>query len=311
MHLSLRLLFILLLSLQLTIAPQNIAVADDFDDDFDFDLGDDELSSAPQKEENKNESSIFSGLTDMFSKKSEPADKNTAAPADKKATTALLPLTIQPQKTPAPAKNKTAAKKQKPNKISKKAADKRKILPKEKPTAQAIAALWTVTGNLDVPGGMCYTAAPMGVDQPSAGAWGIYDLIDEEIASFEARAGIADSDAQPTIGQATSLEGVESPVGAHPVRPGRAASTRQSASHRRMHVSLNRAKAAHQAFAICSPHANRELQALTPPPHVVAENDDEELTMDLYRKNSYQYFMYLTYDSKGHLEEIDLELEEY
>ena len=42
-----------------------------------------------------------------------------------------------------------------------------------------------------------------------------------------------------------------------------------------------------------------------------AENDDEELTMDLYRKNSYQYFMYLKYDSKGHLEEIDLELEEY
>lgn len=41
------------------------------------------------------------------------------------------------------------------------------------------------------------------------------------------------------------------------------------------------------------------------------ENDDEELTMDLYRKNSYQYFMYLKYDSKGHLEEIDLELEEY
>ena len=27
---------------------------------------------------------------------------------------------------------------------------------------------------------MCYTAAHMGVDQPSAGAWGIYDLIDEE-----------------------------------------------------------------------------------------------------------------------------------
>ena len=47
-------------------------------------------------------------------------------------------------------------------------------------SAAAIAALWTITGNLDVPGGMCYTAAPMGVDQPSAGAWGIYDLIDEE-----------------------------------------------------------------------------------------------------------------------------------
>ncbi len=42
-----------------------------------------------------------------------------------------------------------------------------------------------------------------------------------------------------------------------------------------------------------------------------AENDDEELTMDLYRKNSYQYYMYLVYDSKGHLEEINLELEEY
>ena len=41
------------------------------------------------------------------------------------------------------------------------------------PCAAAIAALWTITGNLDVPGGMCYTALPMGVDQPSAGAWGL------------------------------------------------------------------------------------------------------------------------------------------
>ena len=49
------------------------------------------------------------------------------------------------------------------------------------PCAAAIAALWTITGNLDVPGGMCYTASPMGVDQPSAGAWGIYDLINEEM----------------------------------------------------------------------------------------------------------------------------------
>lgn len=42
-----------------------------------------------------------------------------------------------------------------------------------------------------------------------------------------------------------------------------------------------------------------------------AENYDEEITMDLYRNNSYQYFMYLVYDDNGHLEEIDLELEEY
>jgi len=48
------------------------------------------------------------------------------------------------------------------------------------PCAQAVAALWAITGNLDIPGGMCYTAAPMGVDQPSAGAWGYYDLLDEE-----------------------------------------------------------------------------------------------------------------------------------
>ena len=49
------------------------------------------------------------------------------------------------------------------------------------PCAAAIAALWTITGNLDIPGGMCYTASPMGVDQPSAGAWGIYDLINEDM----------------------------------------------------------------------------------------------------------------------------------
>lgn len=49
------------------------------------------------------------------------------------------------------------------------------------PCAQAIAALWTITGNLDIPGGVVYTAAPMGVDQPSAGAWGYYDLLPEEM----------------------------------------------------------------------------------------------------------------------------------
>ncbi|GHT79409.1 dehydrogenase [Actinomycetota bacterium] len=49
------------------------------------------------------------------------------------------------------------------------------------PCAQAIAALWTVTGNLDVPGGVVFTAAPMGINQPSAGAWGYYDLLTEEM----------------------------------------------------------------------------------------------------------------------------------
>ncbi len=49
------------------------------------------------------------------------------------------------------------------------------------PCAQSIAALWTITGNLDVPGGVVYTAAPMGVNQPSAGAWGYYDLLSEEM----------------------------------------------------------------------------------------------------------------------------------
>jgi anaerobic selenocysteine-containing dehydrogenase len=48
------------------------------------------------------------------------------------------------------------------------------------PCAQSIAALWTITGNLEVPGGMVYTAAPMGIDQPSAGAWGYYDILTEE-----------------------------------------------------------------------------------------------------------------------------------
>jgi anaerobic selenocysteine-containing dehydrogenase len=48
------------------------------------------------------------------------------------------------------------------------------------PCAQSIAALWTITGNLDVPGGVVYTAAPMGIDPPSAGAWGYYDILTEE-----------------------------------------------------------------------------------------------------------------------------------
>jgi anaerobic selenocysteine-containing dehydrogenase len=48
------------------------------------------------------------------------------------------------------------------------------------PCARAIAALWTITGNLEQPGGMVYTTAPMGIDQPSAGAWGYYDILTEE-----------------------------------------------------------------------------------------------------------------------------------
>jgi anaerobic selenocysteine-containing dehydrogenase len=48
------------------------------------------------------------------------------------------------------------------------------------PCAQSIAALWTITGNLEQPGGMVYTAAPMGIDPPSAGAWGYYDILTEE-----------------------------------------------------------------------------------------------------------------------------------
>ena len=49
------------------------------------------------------------------------------------------------------------------------------------PCAQSIAALWTITGNLDVPGGVVFTASPMGVSQPSAGAWGYYDLLTDEM----------------------------------------------------------------------------------------------------------------------------------
>ena len=41
-----------------------------------------------------------------------------------------------------------------------------------------------------------------------------------------------------------------------------------------------------------------------------AENDEDEITMDLYRKSNYQYFMYLKYDG-SHLKEINLELQEY
>ena len=49
------------------------------------------------------------------------------------------------------------------------------------PCAQAIAALWTICGDLDVPGGVVYTEAPMGVNPPSAGAWGYYDVLTPEM----------------------------------------------------------------------------------------------------------------------------------
>lgn len=49
------------------------------------------------------------------------------------------------------------------------------------PCAQAIAAIWTICGHLEVPGGVVFTESPMGVSQPSAGAWGYYDVLTPEM----------------------------------------------------------------------------------------------------------------------------------
>jgi len=40
------------------------------------------------------------------------------------------------------------------------------------PAGHAISALWTITGNLDVPGGMITVMPPFGVAQPWLGGWG-------------------------------------------------------------------------------------------------------------------------------------------
>lgn len=45
--------------------------------------------------------------------------------------------------------------------------------------AMAIQALWILTGNLDIPGGMVMTTMPFGVFQYQSGGWGIRDLPEE------------------------------------------------------------------------------------------------------------------------------------
>ncbi len=45
--------------------------------------------------------------------------------------------------------------------------------------AMAIEALWILTGNVDNPGGMIFTAMPFGISQYMAGGWGIRDLPEE------------------------------------------------------------------------------------------------------------------------------------
>ena len=48
------------------------------------------------------------------------------------------------------------------------------------PTAIAISDLWTITGNLDVPGGNIYATPPSGVWQNVAGGWGYREVLTEE-----------------------------------------------------------------------------------------------------------------------------------
>jgi len=50
------------------------------------------------------------------------------------------------------------------------------------PAGHAISALWTITGNLDVPGGNITVMPPFGVYQPWLGAWGA-ELLSEEAMS--------------------------------------------------------------------------------------------------------------------------------
>ena len=47
-------------------------------------------------------------------------------------------------------------------------------------TANAIASLWAITGNLDVPGGNIFTVPPFGVYQPAFGGWGYQELLTSE-----------------------------------------------------------------------------------------------------------------------------------
>lgn len=126
MRLGFRLLSISLLAIQIVFAPMTTAMADDFDDDFDDFIEDEKPQPAPTKStaievksqdtpkpqtteeklsKSKDESSIFSSISKLWQK---PTDEKKAQPA--------------------------------PQVSSKKAAAKRKLLPKDKPTAKALAA---------------------------------------------------------------------------------------------------------------------------------------------------------------------------
>ena len=48
------------------------------------------------------------------------------------------------------------------------------------PSAIAISDLWTITGNVDVPGGNIFIAPPMGVWQNLLGGWGYNDVLSDE-----------------------------------------------------------------------------------------------------------------------------------
>ncbi len=50
------------------------------------------------------------------------------------------------------------------------------------PAGHAISALWTITGNLDVPGGMMTVVPPLGVIEPWGGGWGA-ELLSPEVAA--------------------------------------------------------------------------------------------------------------------------------
>ena len=46
--------------------------------------------------------------------------------------------------------------------------------------AQGIEALWTITGNVDIPGGMSFTRPPYGITQDMGGGWGMDTLLTDE-----------------------------------------------------------------------------------------------------------------------------------
>ncbi|MDR1185737.1 MAG: molybdopterin-dependent oxidoreductase [Coriobacteriales bacterium] len=49
------------------------------------------------------------------------------------------------------------------------------------PASQAVAALWTITGNFDIPGGNVFTQFPMDVRQMMSGGWGYEEFLSEEM----------------------------------------------------------------------------------------------------------------------------------